>query len=55
MQIHMLKSMQKKKVGEKERDGGGKERERGRACQKISRMLINDKFLPIRIHINNLG
>ena len=29
MQIHMLKSMQKKKVGEKERDGGGKrERER---------------------------
>ena len=50
MQIHMLKSMQKKKVGEKERDG--EERERGRACQKISRMLINDKFLPIRIHIN---
>ena len=62
MQIHMLKSMQKKKVGEKERGGGGeRERERKRryhvetACQKISRMLINDKFLPIRIHINNLG
>ena len=30
MQIHMLKSMQKKKVGEKERDGGGGERERER-------------------------
>ena len=48
--------MQKKKVGEREGGGGGggvgwereMERERGyhlkTACQKISRMLINDQF-----------
>ena len=45
--------MQKKKVGEREGGGGGarereRERERGyhlkTACQKISRMLINDQF-----------
>ena len=41
--------MQKKKVGERGRGGGGqRERERGyhlkTACQKISRMLINDQF-----------
>ena len=49
MQIHMLKNIQKKKVGERGGRGGGKkERERGyhvkTACQKISRMLINDQF-----------
>ena len=37
MQIHMLKSMQKKKVGEKERGGGGGgERERGREREDIT-------------------
>ena len=42
--------MQKEKVGERERGGGGGHRERKRryhvktACQKISRMLINDQF-----------
>ena len=42
--------MQKKKVGERGRGGRERERERERgyhlktACQKISRMLINDQF-----------
>ena len=38
--------MQKEKVGERER-GGGAEEEKihvKTACQKISRMLINDQF-----------
>ena len=48
MQIHMLKICKKRKL-EREREGGG-QRERKRryhvktACQKISRMLINDQF-----------
>ena len=37
MQIHMLKSMQKKKVGEKERGGGGGEEREGEK-EKISRI-----------------
>ena len=43
--------MQKEKVGEREREGGGggAEGEKEKihvktACQKISRMLINDQF-----------
>ena len=52
MQIHMLKICKKRKL-ERERErgggGGGAEGEKEKihvktACQKISRMLINDQF-----------
>ena len=49
MQIHMLKICKKRKL-EREREGGGAaegEKEKTHvktACQKISRMLINDQF-----------
>lgn len=49
MQIHMLKICKKRKLEREREGGGGAEGEKEKihvktACQKISRMLINDQF-----------